>query len=408
MRKTPQRTLCATLALLVLMAVPAGTATGLVRHGPQPTATATLAGVATVMPTRPPSAEGGALQGPQPMITAAPAGEATAASATASPSATPAATGAPIGGTPTPASAVAESLALNPYEVQPMLSLAELTLDAEGFTLEGEYVYADDETGEYRYLSPTLTVHIIRHVDTGPAVVWHEAQIHARGGTLFHMYPYDAANWMTRTAHQTVIAQRNHLVFAVNSDFSHLRIGWKATEGLLIRSGAVLGKRTFSKKATKYPNLDNLALLADGTMLAMGRNAQTLNDYIAMGAYDLLAFGPVLVHEGVVNTAAFKHYGWERAPRTAVGMVSPGHYVAIMVEGRHEDSRGWNTTMLAEHMAALGVTEAMNLDGGQSATMIFMGRQIIRVGGSESHTAKPRKSAEVLGIGQSAQVQPEE
>jgi hypothetical protein len=40
--------------------------------------------------------------------------------------------------------------------------------------------------------------------------------------------------------------------------------------------------------------------------------------------------------------------------------------------------------------------------------MIFMGKQIIRVGKSESLTAKPRKSAEVLGIGQSLLVQPPE
>ncbi len=374
MRRTIQRAASVALVLLVLVALPAGPAAGLEQRGPQPVITATPLG-ATAQPTA------------TPMPTDAPAG------VTLAPAATPA----------TP-----EGLVLNPYEVSPEVSLAELTLDAEGFALEGEYVFADDATGEYRYISPTLNVHIIRHEDTGPSVVWHEAQIYAREGTLFRMYPYDAANWMTRTAHQTVIAQKNHLVFAVNSDFSHLRIGWKATEGLLIRSGAVLGKRTFTKKATKYPNLDNLALLPDGSMLAMGRNAQTLDEYIAMGAYDLLAFGPVLVHEGEVNSAAFEHYGWERAPRTAVGMVSPGHFVAIMVEGRHEDSRGWNTATLAEHMAALGVTEALNLDGGQSATMIFMGKQIIRVGESESHTAKPRKSVEVLGIGQSAQVQPEE
>ena len=142
-------------------------------------------------------------------------------------------------------------------------------------------------------------------------------------------------------------------------------------------------------------------------MLAMGRNALTIDDYVDMGAYDLLAFGPVLVHDGAVNEDGIGRYGWERAPRTAIGMVAPGHYVAIMVEGRHEASRGWNTLMLAQHMAALGATEALNLDGGQSATMMFMGEQIIRVGQSESLTARPRKSAEVLGIGQSAQVQPE-
>ncbi len=295
------------------------------------------------------------------------------------------------------------------FATYPSVTLRELILDDEGFAVNGEYVYYNEENGEYRYLSPTLNIHIVRHEDTSPRVVWHEAQIYARDGTLFRMYPYDEDNWMKKSAHQTVIAQKNHLVFAVNGDFSHLRIGWKATVGLLIRNGLVISERTFTKKATRYPNLDNLALLPDGSMLAMGRNELTIEDYVAMGAYDLLAFGPVLIHDGEPNTSVFSKYGWERAPRTAVGMVTPGHYVVIMVEGRHEDSRGWSVTHMAEHMAELGVTEALNLDGGQSATMIFMGKQIIRVGKSESLTAKPRKSAEVLGIGRSPLVQlPEE
>jgi hypothetical protein len=310
----------------------------------------------------------------------------------------------PAADTPAPAGSQNADV-LNPFEVRPTLSLDELEVDADGFAETGEYVYRNEETGEYRYISRTLTVHITRHVDTDPNVVWHEAQIHARGGTLFRMYPFDETDRMQKTAHQTVIAQMHHLVFAINSDYAHLRIGWKATVGLLIRNGEVLSDHTFSKKATKYPNLDNLALLPDGSMLAMGRNALNIDDYVDMGAYDLLAFGPVLVHDGLVNEDGIGRYGWERAPRTAVGMVAPGHYVAIMVEGRHEDSRGWNALMLAQHMAALGATEALNLDGGQSATMLFMGEQIIRVGDSESLTARPRRSAEVLGIGQSAQVQ---
>lgn len=280
-----------------------------------------------------------------------------------------------------------------------------LQTDELGYALDGEYVTRDKENGEYHYWSKTLQVHIYRHADTGLRVVWFEAQIYSRDGTLFHVFAYDETDRVKKQAHQTVIAQKNHVVFAVNGDFAHLRLSWKATAGLLIRSGTVVSKKTFTSKAKKYPNLDNLALLPDGSMLALGRNELTIDDYLKLGAYDLLAFGPVLIHDGVINSKAFSRYGWERAPRTAIGMVTPGHYVAIMVEGRLEESRGWSTTHLAAHMAELGAVEALNLDGGQSATMVFMGEQIIRVGNSESLTAKPRKSAEIVGIGQSELVQ---
>jgi len=289
--------------------------------------------------------------------------------------------------------------------VLPADAPAGLTLDSDGYTTEGEYFISDKETGSYHYWSQSLQIHITRHADTSPKVVWVEAQIYARNDTLFHMFAYDDTDIVHKSAHQTVIAQKNHVVFAINGDFAHLRLGWKATAGLLIRNGTVISDKTFTKKATKYPNLDNLALLPDGAMLAFGRNEHTIDDYVAMGAYDLLAFGPVLVHEGVLNSNDFKRYGWERAPRTAIGMITPGHYVAIMVEGRQDESRGWSTTHLAAHMQALGAVEALNLDGGQSATMIFMGQQIIRVGNSKSDTAKPRKATEVLGIGQSDLVQ---
>ena len=298
---------------------------------------------------------------------------------------------------------VSESLesSLTTFRAYPSVTRAQLVTDAQGYAINGEYVYQNEATGEYHYISPVLQVHITRHEDTQPKVVWHEAQIYARDGTLFRVWPFDTEKPTTKTAHQTVIAQKNHLVFAINSDFSHLRIGWKAVVGLLIRGGNVISTRTFKDTTKRYPTLDNLALLPDGSMLALERNLLTIEDYTAMGAYDLLAFGPVLIHEGEINTAAFTKYGWERAPRTAIGMVTKGHYVSIMVEGRHADSKGWSTTHLAEHMAALGATEALNLDGGQSATMMFMGKQIVRIGNSKSLTAKPRKSTEVLGVGQS-------
>lgn len=309
---------------------------------------------------------------------------------------TPTATPLPIAPTASPAPALAFFPAVLPDGLQ---------TDAQGYAIAGEIATFDSEKGEYHYWSQTLQVHIFRHSDTDPRVIWYEAQVFSRDGTLFHVFAFDEADRVQKTAHQAVIAQKNHVVLAVNGDFAHLRLGWRATAGLLIRSGEVLSKRTFSRNATKYPNLDNLAFLPDGSMLALERNALKMDDYLAMGAYDLLAFGPMLLHEGVPNTKAFRRYGWERAPRTALGMVAPGHYVAIMVEGRHENSRGWSTTHMAQHMAALGVVEALNLDGGQSATMIFMGQQIIRVGNSTNLAAKPRKAAEIVGIGQSDLVQ---
>ena len=64
----------------------------------------------------------------------------------------------------------------------------------------------------------------------------------------------------------------------------------------------------------------------------------------------------------------------ENNPRTMLGMVEPGHFIAVVVVGRQEGySVGISGEESAKLMKELGCTLAYNLDGGQSAAMIFMG-----------------------------------
>ena len=75
-------------------------------------------------------------------------------------------------------------------------------------------------------------------------------------------------------------------------------------------------------------------------------------------------------------------------PRCAIGMVEPGHYFAALAEGRIRNvSVGVSVAQMAEWMQKGGCTEALNLDGGQTAVMTFMGKQISRIGNMTA--AKP-------------------
>jgi exopolysaccharide biosynthesis protein len=66
-----------------------------------------------------------------------------------------------------------------------------------------------------------------------------------------------------------------------------------------------------------------------------------------------------------------------RKPRTAVGMLEPGHFMLVVVDGRASRySKGMTFEELADLMASLGCELAYNLDGGASATMAFMGEHI--------------------------------
>jgi hypothetical protein len=64
-----------------------------------------------------------------------------------------------------------------------------------------------------------------------------------------------------------------------------------------------------------------------------------------------------------------------RHPRTAIGW-NKDHFFLVEVDGRQRTSAGMTLPELATYMLNLGCDEAMNLDGGGSATMWFLGNVI--------------------------------
>ena len=85
-------------------------------------------------------------------------------------------------------------------------------------------------------------------------------------------------------------------------------------------------------------------------------------------------------------------------------MVEPGHYIDIMVEGRlGSRSEGVTMYQLAFMAKAAGMTECCNLDGGQTAVVVFMGKQLNLIGEYDGKT-NARPTCEVIGVGVSDQV----
>jgi exopolysaccharide biosynthesis protein len=76
-----------------------------------------------------------------------------------------------------------------------------------------------------------------------------------------------------------------------------------------------------------------------------------------------------LVHEH--KTSTFRGLQ-PRHPRTAIGW-NKTHYFLVEVDGRQKTSAGMTFPELATYMLNLGCDEAINLDGGGSATMWVYG-----------------------------------
>jgi Phosphodiester glycosidase len=104
---------------------------------------------------------------------------------------------------------------------------------------------------------------------------------------------------------------------------------------------------------------------------------------------DLLQAGPMLVRGGEVSvrpgvdaegfSAGSRQFDSDisagRYPRAALGLAGRD-LVAVVCEGRADDEAGMTMTELAETMAALGCADAINLDGGGSASLVIDGRLV--------------------------------
>ena len=287
-------------------------------------------------------------------------------------------------------------------------------LTAEGFLPEGEaeFVYKNEKEGLWLYASQTLRIEINRRSGVNrkkEPLRWYEAQVYTRDPSeMFALYPYDEAHYTSYgdryKALADKIAVQHQLVFAINSDFFIYRIERDHEEdydypiGLEIRNRRVLYDRPRKATSTVYPPLDVMALYPDGSIslhLNATTNAQELLD---AGAVSALSFGPILVENGEVSPRS-KEYGSTPNPRTAFGMVEPGYYIAVMVESRINESKGESCMWLGDKMAELGCFSAINLDGGATSTMLFMGEQINKSGNYGDITN--RLQNELFGIGHS-------
>ena len=274
-------------------------------------------------------------------------------------------------------------------------------LNEEGFLEEGEFLYENDAEGLWRYASDSLWVEVHRIIQEKPARTWYEAEIRcAVGGDVPHMIPLDPEKWMTKTAYPYKVARKNQTVIAVSSDYAWLRKKQKRRwMGIIIRDQEVMSDQTWKKGAEKFPNLDTLALFPDGDMRVFDSDEYTAQDYMAMGARDVLAFGPWLIRDGQLNEAALNQYGKSSAERVAVGMTEKGHYWFMMLEGRIKRSKGDGITFLTEKLQEKGCQQAFNLDGGQTACIVFMGHQLCKM--SDTNKKSSRTTAEILGVGTS-------
>lgn len=266
----------------------------------------------------------------------------------------------------------------------------------------GEYVYANAADGLWLYYSPSLAIEIRKYTDKADINVWFECDIKTSPETPLSTYLNWSKSGKTVVGKKpAVLAKENHLVLAFSDDHFGTRKQGKTTVGLVIRGGKIISEKTYASGKGAFPNLEVLALFDDGSMKTYESSAMTAQEYLDAGVTDTFAFGPILVQDGKLGENMLKKdYYHYREPRLALGMIEPYHYIVLAVNGRSKDNtaRGVYLNWLADKMLEKGAAEAINLDGGGTVSLMFMGKRINSTGSDERYLYS------CIGIGTSDQV----
>lgn len=247
---------------------------------------------------------------------------------------------------------------------------------------------------DWNYKSDNVNISI-KQVETGTGadqITYYVADVQLKDASNLRTAFADNSFGRNITEHTSEIASANNAIFAINGDYYGFR-----NDGVVIRNGTLYRDE---------PARDGLALFGDGTMKSYNEEEVAAEDLLAQGVTNTFSFGPVLVKDGTAvqdfdNVKIDTNFGNrtidEANPRTGIGIISPNHYVFVVVDGRQQNySRGMTLNEFANLFEDLGATEAYNLDGGGSSTMYFMGRVVNSPGGK----GQERGVSDIIYVGE--------
>ncbi len=173
----------------------------------------------------------------------------------------------------------------------------------------------------------------------------------------------------------------HNVVGAINGDYCNLNM-----KKLIIRNGKLY-------RTGKY-QYTICVLYKNGIMKAVPKKDFDPEVEIENGAWHAWDFGPSFLAEDGSALTTFKDRTSVsgRNPRTAIGYYEPGHYCFITIGGR-KSAYGVTFKEMSAFANSLGCKMAYNLDGGDSAVMVF-GDRIV----NEEYQGQGRKITDIVFI----------
>lgn len=246
-----------------------------------------------------------------------------------------------------------------------------------GFLDEGAdpVYYKNHEEGYWLYVDDSLRLEITRTQTTEPLMTYYLADITLASGSSMYTVNYNEEKPGRTNGLPQDMAQKHHVVYAQNGDFYSYRVSHDNYPGNIVRDGKVLYNKSYSKMLYRVPNLATIGFFSSGKAEVNEAWEMSAQEYVDRGATTVLAFGPLLVRDWEMQDLTDKAFT-HKEPRSCFGIVEPNHFVGLLVEGRKNHSDGATLAQCAQILYDFGCKSAINLDGGNTAAMLFMGESV--------------------------------
>lgn len=171
------------------------------------------------------------------------------------------------------------------------------------------------------------------------------------------------------TNHTSKISSNYNGIVAMNGDYYT-----KTKAGYIVRMG-----ESYREKTSKNMDLLLIDEMGDFHILLRGHDEQKEALAVFQSEHEIVNgffFGPALVVDGAKQEIP-KEYQFDphqKNPRAGIAQLGALTYAMVVVNGRTDSSEGVTMAEFASIMEELGAQQAYNLDGGNSATLVFNGQ----------------------------------
>ena len=275
------------------------------------------------------------------------------------------------------------------YSLFTILYTFYLRHDVQVVEVESVVVEKDEEIETviednfYQDSNITISINTYREYDTDIYV----ADIVINNPLLLKTALADNSYGRNVTKRTSEIAESVNAILAINGDYYGFR-----------DSGYVMRNSVLYRSSERESGSQALIVDQEGNFLI--KKESEIVDSDIENAKEIFSFGPGLVIDGQINVDENSEVdqSMNSNPRTAIGQIGQLYYVFVVSDGRVDSSRGLSLYQLALFMKELNCSQAYNLDGGGTSTMVFNGEIINNVVGGRDGDSE-RKVSDIVYIG---------